>query len=320
MLNLLKVIDSSKNISVIIPVYNTAQYLEECLLSVLDQVDSKIEVIAIDDASSDQSYEILIGYQKRYPHLKVLQNSSNIGPGPTRNVGLEVAQGKYIAFLDSDDSVNYNYFACLLSSAEENESDIVYSGISPRSKAFEKFTRTYAPVSTDLNNLPVECRMTGIIGKLFCSDFLKKNNIKFLDEKIIIGEDIPFTWISYFCAEKISFAPMATYKYRMHGSGCHSVTDERILGIFKALKYVQTIYEKLDPTLAREELLTCLIISHIAYNYKKIQNVISPDKALIDRYKSEAYTILEYSEECVMNNQYIYQKNKEIYIELKNKF
>jgi len=285
-LNVFNRLAARKKLSIIIPVYNAEKYLDDCLISILDQVDSKVEIIAIDDASEDRSYEILLKYRKLNPCLTVLQNKINLGPGATRNHGMNLAMGEYIAFLDSDDTVNETYFYDLLCSAEKNKSDIVFSNIEPESFVFNKFYEKYSPVSTSLDNLPAECRMTGIIGKLFRKKFLKEKSIKFLNEKIIIGEDIPFTWFSYLCAKKISFAPRAIYNYRMHGTGCDSVNDERILGIFKALKHVQFIYNKLDPCGAREHLIICLMVNQIEYNYTKLVKTANPNTELINKYKT----------------------------------
>ena len=316
MSNIFNLLGARKALSIIIPVYNSEQYLDDCLLSVLDQVDLRVEVIAIDDASEDSSYEVLLNYCKQHPCIKVFQNKTNLGPGPTRNFALSKAKGDYVAFIDSDDVVNEAYFHELLCSVEEHKPDIVFSNIEPESVAFDKYFEKYSPVSTDLVNLPAECGMTGIIGKVFRSGFLKKNNIQFLNEKIIIGEDIPFTWISYFFAQKISFAPNAIYSYRMHEGGNDSVNDERVLGIFKALKHVKSIYEEFDPYGEREYLITHLMVSHIAYNYAKLIKANYPDTILINKYKAEARSILNYPTDLVMENKYIYQYYKDLFIEL----
>ena len=178
------------------------------------------------------------------------------------------------------------------------------------------FREIYAPVSQNLDNLPAECKMTGIIGKLYRREFLQEHNIHFLDTKIIIGEDIPFNWISYFCAKKISFAPGAVYRYRMHGAGCDSVNDERILGIFDALEYVKSVYEEKDPGGEREAMIVHIIVSHIAQNYVKLMTASEPDSALIQRYKQRAKTLMTFPVELVLNNAFIEQYAKDFYIEL----
>ena len=141
-----KILDNKKKfvqfkLSIIIPVYNSEKYLHACLRPVLDQVDEGVEIIAIDDASEDNSLDILNYYCKRNANIKVLHNDTNLGPGPSRNYGLSQASGEYIAFLDSDDSVNESYFNEMLNSAEVHQSDIVFSNVDPEIPVFDDFSR-----------------------------------------------------------------------------------------------------------------------------------------------------------------------------------
>ena len=93
-------------ISIIIPVYNTEDYLHVCLNSILKQSYGDFEIICVDDASTDSSLEILEYFTKKDSRIKILKNDSNRGQGFSRNRGLDVAEGKYIFFLDSDDWIN----------------------------------------------------------------------------------------------------------------------------------------------------------------------------------------------------------------------
>ena len=86
-------------ISVIIPVFNVDKYLKQCLDSVLTQTLKEIEVICVDDSSEDDSYDILLEYQKKYENIVVLQQR-NQGAGPARNYGISKAVGKYLCFMD----------------------------------------------------------------------------------------------------------------------------------------------------------------------------------------------------------------------------
>ena len=88
--------------SIIIPVYNTVEYLRECLDSVLNQTQKEIEIILVDDGSDDGSLEICREYADRYPFITLLQQN-HLYQGTARNRGLEIAAGKYVYFMDSDD-------------------------------------------------------------------------------------------------------------------------------------------------------------------------------------------------------------------------
>ncbi len=93
----------STEVSIIIPVFNKEAHLGDCLDSVLNQSFKALEVICIDDASEDQSGEILRNYANRDSRLRVIKNSENLGPGQSRNIGIETAEGKFLRFVDADD-------------------------------------------------------------------------------------------------------------------------------------------------------------------------------------------------------------------------
>ena len=112
-------------ISVIIPVYNVEDYLHVCLNSVLKQTYQNFEIICIDDASTDSSTEILEYFTQKDSRIKILKNDSNKGPGYSRNKGLEVAQGKYISFLDADDWFSPDAFEILIHKCEQENLDVL---------------------------------------------------------------------------------------------------------------------------------------------------------------------------------------------------
>ena len=112
-------------VSVIIPVYNVELYLRECLDSIVNQTLKEIEIICIDDCSTDNSYSILEEYSKKDVRFRILKNISNIGSGPTRNIGIREAKGQYISFIDSDDYISNNYLNDLYNTAIKYNSDIV---------------------------------------------------------------------------------------------------------------------------------------------------------------------------------------------------
>lgn len=112
-------------ISVIIPVYNAEQYLRRCLDSVCNQTLKDIEIICIDDFSSDGSAEILEKYSKQYPNLKFSRQEKNQGESAARNAGVALAKGEYMAFVDNDDELDLNFYEKLYDKAKENDADIV---------------------------------------------------------------------------------------------------------------------------------------------------------------------------------------------------
>lgn len=118
---------SSPKVSVIVPIHNAEKYLEQCLNSILGQTLKDIEVICVNDKSTDGSAAILDSYAANEPRLRVLQ-SPGLGAGGARNIGLESAQGKYLSFLDADDFFEPDMLESAVAKAEEDQSDIVVYG------------------------------------------------------------------------------------------------------------------------------------------------------------------------------------------------
>ena len=112
-------------VSIIIPVYNTEAYLEECLDSVISQSLRDIEILCINDASTDSSMQILRKYARKDSRIKVLQNSVNQGLSYTRNVGIDNACGEYIQFVDSDDWIEPDTEEVLYKIAAGNQLDLL---------------------------------------------------------------------------------------------------------------------------------------------------------------------------------------------------
>lgn len=114
-------------ISVIIPVYNVEKYLEQCLDSIINQTLKDIEIICVDDGSTDNSLSILKEYEKKDNRITILTQKNQYA-GVARNNGLKIAKGKYLSFLDSDDFFELNMLEEMYNQAEKDKSDIVICG------------------------------------------------------------------------------------------------------------------------------------------------------------------------------------------------
>ena len=116
---------SDIKVSVIVPVYNTEKYLRRCLESLCHQTLTDIEIICVDDCSTDRSLEILREYAAKYPKLRVHAREENGGEAAARNCGLRLAQGEYLGFVDSDDAVDLDFFERLYAQAFATGADVV---------------------------------------------------------------------------------------------------------------------------------------------------------------------------------------------------
>lgn len=189
-------------VSVVIPVWNAAAYLRECLDSVVNQSIglAALEVITVDDGSTDESPAILREYADRYPQFQVISQPNSGGPGRPRNVGLAQARGTYVFFLDADDYLGTEALQRLVAMAERNHSDIVLAklvGVNGRPVPTAVFRRNRDRATVT----QVYSSLTAL--KLFRLDLLRRLDLRFA-EGLAGGEDAPFTAKAYFGAAAIS--------------------------------------------------------------------------------------------------------------------
>ena len=208
-------------ISVIIPVYNAEKYLEECLESVIKQTIKDIEIICVDDGSTDQSRTILMNYAKQDSRIVVLQQE-NKGAGIARNRALDKATGQYVAFMDSDDSYPENIILeHLYNAAQEHDAMIVggYCNIKHMDLNYEE-PKKEDPIVEICKSNPegtfVEYRDFqydfNYQGYIYNHKFLADNAIKFPTYRRY--QDPPFFVKAMICAEKFWVIPECTYCYK----------------------------------------------------------------------------------------------------------
>ncbi len=210
-------------ISVIIPVYNVEKYLRECVDSVLSQTYKSYEIILVDDGSTDGSGEICDEYAEKHSNVSVI-HKANSGPSATRNVGIKLAKGEYIYFLDSDDYIVPAAFEKLVHIAENENADIVFfDGISfvdgkldanimqgyLRNKTYK--TDTGYNILRELNkNKEFHCSIPLLFIR---TEFLKNTGI-LINEKIYCSEDMLFTYQLHCVAERVTQCPEVLYNRR----------------------------------------------------------------------------------------------------------
>lgn len=218
----------SPAISVIIPVYNVERFLGQCLESVLNQTFKDIEVICINDGSTDKSLSILNKYQNKDKRLRII-SQPNKGLSETRNLGIKNAKGKYISFIDSDDFIDPEMLNILFNKSEETQSDLTLCNF----KLFFENTKTYGYYRDEIFyyhlkfktfNLRSQPQIINCIAawdRLIRKDFLDKYNIKFISG--MIYEDVTFHIECMIHATKIALVPDHLYFYRKNAGG--SITD-----------------------------------------------------------------------------------------------
>lgn len=206
-------------ISIIIPVYNLEKYIPKCLDSLINQTYNNIEIICVNDGSSDNSLQVLNEYAQKDSRIKVI-NQKNQGVSVARNVGIDNATGDYIIFVDGDDWIDLDTCEYLMEYMSQSNADLLYFN----NRNVYKNGRCYNPCRLKLDNLVASNLFENfenkkfILNNLSCFRFLYKskfildNNAKFIED-LSCGEDNIFV-LSLLCTNpKIVCIPQTFYNY-----------------------------------------------------------------------------------------------------------
>jgi len=222
-------------VSIIIPVYNAEKYLERCVRSLMNQTLEEIEIILVDDSSTDSSLQLCNSFSEEDNRIKVI-HKENEGAGKARNTALKLATGEYIGFLDADDYVEHNMFQTLYEKAVSCHADLVMSGVlfvdgAMFSKEGECVRKSYFSEDThfDTEESLKELQM-GIVGalpedaddskygmsiwkNLFRHEIIQRNNLTFQSEREMLSEDALFMVDYISCIRKATGIREAFYYY-----------------------------------------------------------------------------------------------------------
>ena len=220
----------SPRVSVIIPVYNIGTYLPLCLNSLIHQTLSEIEIICIDDASTDDSAQIVKTFQAQDSRIQLLQQTHQ-GVSAARNLGILQARGKYISFVDGDDWIEKDMLEIMLATIEDTDCDMVvcssqvhFEQQSIRNRCHYRSLQAALTVKEDtcdtdgtISGIWSAVKSPGswpfVWNKLIRSELIKENSIHF-SPALLLGEDGVFTQLLFQYAKNVVFVPKALYHYR----------------------------------------------------------------------------------------------------------
>ena len=253
-------------VSVIIPMYNTEKYISECLQSLLYQTLENIEVIVVDDCSTDNSLAVaenfIPAFESKNKKLLTITLKPNSGcPGIPRNIALNYATGKYIYFMDSDDFLDSNALEDFYKVAEEFNADVVHakryfeykeiggkfiSEFSFSDSVTRQPTLETSDISQRMSNFIEKKYHSMIWGKFFRREFLMENDIKF--PALTISEDFIFSFMCLACAKNYVQIPFIGYHYRKRVG---SVSNSSATTVKASLNLLEGVYV-LDTFMKRQ--------------------------------------------------------------------
>ena len=216
-------------LSIVVPVFNTAKYLGDCLSALVEQEGIyPYEIIAVDDASTDSSPQILEAFLANHPSIiRVIHRRTNGGLCAARNDGLDAARGTWVSFVDSDDIPHSDYVLTLVRAATTHDAaDCACAGYDLmdrrgriRRARIKPFRGNLYPLAAGMKLL-FDCSVRGYVwNKIFRRAMLQENGIRFFDHRQGF-EDLPFVFAAFLSSRQVSFVrkPCYTYRYQRPGS------------------------------------------------------------------------------------------------------
>jgi len=297
-------------VSIIIPVYNVEKYLRQCLDSVINQTFEDIEIICINDCSTDNSLNILKEFILKDNRIKIIDLNQNKGVSNARNEGVKFAKGKYLTFIDSDDWVTKDYVEVLYNSIEKYNTDFVVANqllfnnitskitiVSDSSKIiYDKLF--YEKKDKDMILQNISCvQMSTIWANIFKRSFISENNLSFKEVKL---EDVLFMWEVFIKAHSFIFIRNSVYYYRIAIENSN-VVSRSVKDKLKFFCYMK----KLTQEKFKEYLTYC-------YTYISLKSAILMEKLPLRESKENFYKVrkLIYDKSYKVDYSYINFRDK----------
>lgn len=239
-----------EKISVIVPMYNVEEYIEQTIQSLLNQTYPNIEIILINDASTDKTGSIASSYAQENKNVRFFQQDLNKGVSAARNIGLKLATGSYITFVDSDDLLPNRAIEAMYIISQENEADLVIGSMQNFSDINNILQDTEDSIikKVSIEENPEIISNVFIWGKLYTKELLQK--IQFAEDIQYI-EDHPFAIQTFLSATKIVTTSSIIYNYRVRQSQNLSLTQSaftnpvtRLPHIFNAFDTIRNYFKK----------------------------------------------------------------------------
>lgn len=233
-------------VSIIVPVYNGEKTLDRCVNSILCQTYKNIELILVNDGSEDNTKNICDGYVLKDERVKVI-HKKNGGVSSARNVGLKVAKGKYIQFVDSDDYIDLNMTETLVDSIVKNETQLAICGINygeNEASNSDEFPNVQFMLVKDMfrivPNFVLNYFPNSVCNKLYIRDNISENFI----ESISLGEDLIFNFEYFKAITAVTIIPNRCVHYSIHNKDSLTgrVGSERVYDTLEVYKYSKKFY------------------------------------------------------------------------------
>ena len=264
-------------VSIIIPIYNVEKYLEQCIKSLINQTYRNLEIILINDGSTDKSTKICEKYKNQDNRI-VFINKKNGGAASAKNEGLKIAKGDYITFVDSDDFIEPDMIEYMVNTIKKYNSDIIQCSFTNLYKNTERFKQDKIVEQKISSKDFLELFLKKWDSSLFWNKLFKREVIEnvFFKEGRCIDDEF-FTYKCVINSKSIVTSNKIVYNYRMRKSGVmksessqKQILKDRVDYLYERYELVRKIYKDLDKSFLEHLLTYYLIISKDYYVDEKL--------------------------------------------------
>lgn len=254
-------------ISIVVPTYNSEQYVEECIKSICNQTYKNIEIIIVNDGSTDNTINIIEKLKQEDKRITII-NQENSGAPVARNNGINYSNGKYIMFFDSDDVLKENALEIMINEIIKENVDLVIGNLETdnlNNKHSFQNERVY------IGNEIFECSSISPYPgtKLYDNEIIKKNKIKFANVRI--GQDLNFFFKYLIYSKKVKTISDIVAKYRTVSTGISKTYSYNILDIVNSFKNVKNEYIKNNKMLQYNNYISIMEVIHYGFQMNKMR-------------------------------------------------
>lgn len=292
---------SENLISIVVPIYNVEKYLKRCIDSLVNQTYKNLEIILVNDGSTDNSEDIIKTYNDS--RIKYFKNE-NQGIGKTRNFGIEKATGKYIMFIDSDDYIETNMCDLMLKKAIKNKLDMVICNFYCETDDGNKEKVEIEDFGiTNLKNTPslINKINPSPWNKLYVTNIVKNYNIKFIENKKY--EDAPFFTNYIKHSKRIALVSECLNHYMIHENSETTIRDRRCFDILDIVDIIRKQYKDVDYMKEEVDKLTVFMITNYTIQQRAVR-----DKNMADEFIDKAFKYLKEEIPDYKNKKYYNRK------------
>lgn len=258
-------------LSIIIPAYNIEKYIIECMSSILKQIDDSVEIIIVDDGSTDKTPAICDELSKKYSNIKVL-HKTNGGLSSARNAGMKLAVGEYVWFIDGDDAIAESSISKIFSKIETFNPDIVnldYTRVYKDNTA-EVYHQPF-PSSNAVKGIAALHELVAIPAwaSVFKRSFLEKFSIQFVEG--LIHEDFEYSIKAYSLAESVVhiYDPIYLYNCQNVGSIMNTVTPRSPIGYAESARLIRSFIDENSFTDSEIKIIMRVVAIGITFSLER---------------------------------------------------